>query len=265
LCAVNFLNMFCLISGNMRKLILLFILLLASAVLAEIDIQIEGQKVLIQNIGSDVYTDPVSIKLVSKDKELNIERETNIEPGETITLDLGGEVYTGVYDLYVNDNLFASGLSIDGKQSLSNKIGVQYLYAFFGIVAAILVFLVITRRKRYINFLIRRRNKQKQLEQIYVQADPEKKYVQEFRDRMVETKRPEYKSMPTYTASKPIPGFREMREKYNTQKAGAKFNIKDLKPNEEHLNKFREESSFLKKSRKRFDGTYKKDPDEDRS
>src|SRR3989344_4414356 len=91
--------MFCLISGNMRKLILLFILLLASAVLAEIDIQIEGQKVLIQNIGSDVYTDPVSIKLVSKDKELNIERETNIEPGETITLDLGGEVYTGVYDL----------------------------------------------------------------------------------------------------------------------------------------------------------------------
>ena len=78
----------------MRKLILLFILLLASAVLAEIDIQIEGQKVLIQNIGSDVYTDPVSIKLVSKDKELNIERETNIEPGETITLEseIGDEV-----------------------------------------------------------------------------------------------------------------------------------------------------------------------------
>ena len=75
----------------MRKLILLFILLLASAVLAEIDIQIEGQKVLIQNIGSDVYTDPVSIKLVSKDKELNIERKLRKEVSSLLFTEDGDE------------------------------------------------------------------------------------------------------------------------------------------------------------------------------
>ena len=94
------------------------------------------------------------------------------------------------------------------------------------------------------------RKRQNRLDQIYTQADPEKKYVNEFRERMIN--KPPIGSYSS--SSKPItfPKITSYRESLMKDKVKMPKYSK-LRFSDDSLSKFRENSSFLRRARERED------------
>lgn len=240
----------------MLKRLFIILLLLSALVYAELDIQVDGQIITLKNLDSDQYNQSITIKLKSNENEIIIIRDTELSPGEEIEVDFSQEVYGGTYDLYVDENLVKPGFIVEGKKNIFYSLDYKYVFFVLGVIGLVLLYLILTRRSRYIKRMKYKRET-RQLDQIYTQADPEKKYVQEFRDRMVEKSNEKHKFMPEYSVKKSTVPTRQTYYQSSSGIKGKTPTAGKLRLSSEDLEKFRNQSSFLKRSKLREQGSYK--------
>ena len=98
----------------------------------DIDINLEGETVVIKNIGNVKYEDETTIILESQGKKYMITKKLSLDPGETTTVDLSKEVPYGIYsitgagvaieDVTIHDNRPLHKKTIDGVKTITGSI-----------------------------------------------------------------------------------------------------------------------------------------------
>ena len=83
----------------------------------DIDVQLEGNLVIIKNIGNVVYKDATTIVLESEDNKYILNRKLNLKPGEVLEIDLSKEVKEDVYDISIPTSKDGSRVIEDAKIS----------------------------------------------------------------------------------------------------------------------------------------------------
>lgn len=89
-----------------------------------IDVGLDGQDLVIENIGNVPYNEPLDITVNYEGGSYSIEKRTKLNPGETFNVDLSKEVPSGAYDVNVRNtgDLFEE-VSIEDSRSGGEKVG----------------------------------------------------------------------------------------------------------------------------------------------
>jgi len=113
---------------------------------------LEGNKLVIRNIGNVDYDGPIEIELNRENgEEFRIIKETSLKPNQTIIIDLDSEVPTGSYDVKVGGNLITGNVVLEGSaiENLKENSTAGYFALVF--VFLFLIFVVITKGRRGFN------------------------------------------------------------------------------------------------------------------
>jgi len=113
-------------------------------------VRLEGDKLIIRNIGNVDYDEPVEISLEGDDgEEFKIIKDTLLKPNQTIIVDLNHEAPGGNYDVSVGGNLITGNVILEGSgiENLKKNYTAGYFALVF--VFLFLIFIVVSKgRKR---------------------------------------------------------------------------------------------------------------------
>ena len=103
----------------------------------EIEMNLEGQSVLVTNVGNTDYDKTIEVQLNKEDKNYVVLKKVNLKPGETQIIELSKEVPEGAYDVVLpikdggneglaaetaeEDTALISGVEIDDERSTLTK------------------------------------------------------------------------------------------------------------------------------------------------
>ncbi len=191
----------------------------------ELSYKVEGQKLTVTNVGNVAFNDVLNVDLDGISASSTLNKKVYLEPGESMDIDLGREVNTGIYKVTINNKLF-DNVKIEGRSLIEYKGNLNLLFII--IVLLILGFLLLKKRKftfsRLKRFFIREKKE-------YFSMDELNKLAQ----------------------NKIWEGEKFIKKQ--TQNIAAKENkmFKDyvtIKPSEEKLDNYRKGSSYLKRREK---------------
>ncbi len=115
----------------------------------EKEIKMEGNKLIIRNIGNVDYEDPIQINMKSENgEEFEVIKRTLLKPNQTIIVDLNDEVPTGKYGVKVGGSLITGNVVLEGSgfENLKQNTTAGYFALVF--VFLFLIFIVVTKGRR---------------------------------------------------------------------------------------------------------------------
>ena len=80
----------------------------------EISYKIEGQMLVATNVGNVAFDDILDVDLDGVTASSSISKKIFLAPGESISIDLGKEVTTGIYKVTINNKLF-DNVKVEGR------------------------------------------------------------------------------------------------------------------------------------------------------
>ncbi|MDO8628776.1 MAG: hypothetical protein Q7R56_03405 [Nanoarchaeota archaeon] len=101
----------------------------------QLDYQLEGNTIIITNIGNVPYKEPVKVTLQGYEQPINIVKDINLAVGESETINLKTGTPTGAYSVNVGDKTF-NGVNIEGQPRK------DYSWVYYAILA-LLVFVLL--------------------------------------------------------------------------------------------------------------------------
>ncbi|MDO8556395.1 MAG: hypothetical protein Q7R96_04460 [Nanoarchaeota archaeon] len=101
----------------------------------QLDYKLEGNSLIVTNIGNVPYKEPVKITMQGFERPVNVVRNLNLEVNESETIDLGEGTPTGAYSVSVGEKTFAN-VPITGHEKK------DYSWAYY-VILALLVFTLV--------------------------------------------------------------------------------------------------------------------------
>lgn len=108
-----------------------------------LDYVLDGQVLVVTNVGNIPYEGPLQVEMESADKTSSISRKLNLGVGQEERIDLGIDKITGEYDVTVNDKIF-DDVQIIGVEKRSYLLNVIYV-----VLGLIILYLLITLFKNF--------------------------------------------------------------------------------------------------------------------
>lgn len=196
---------------------------------------IEGQTLVITNNGNVRVDETIIVRLDGVSESSTVTKKIQLDPGESISFDLGKEVKTGIYKVLINGKLF-DNVKIEGRGGVSIDKNSNFLIV--AVVLVILGILVLLKKHKFnfknifkFNFKKKERNVES-----YV-SDLKKVVYDKFeqKENMLKKELQNFKI-------KPERSYRDYIE---------------IKPKKVDLDSFRKSSSYLKRRQKEKDSEFK--------
>ncbi len=197
----------------------------------EISYKIEGQMLIVTNIGNVAYDDILDLDLDGVSETASFNEKIYLEPGESESIDLGKDVNTGIYKATINNKLF-DNVRIEGRKFGDYGKNLNLIFVFI----VLLVLGILLYMKKGIKLpSLGKFFKKERKEFSYI--DDVKKVLHE---KMEQKERFVKKEMQHLKTKENV--FKE----YIT-----------IKPRDEKLNDYRQKSSYLKRREKEKGGEFK--------
>ncbi len=101
----------------------------------KLDYSLDGQMLVVKNVGNIPYEGPLQVEMESLDKTSSISKTINLGVGQEISLDLGEDRTTGTYDISVNGEVFES------IEVLGVKRTNYFLWMVYGLLTLVIIYL----------------------------------------------------------------------------------------------------------------------------
>jgi len=110
----------------------------------------EGDKLIIRNIGNVDYDEPIEVALKGGDgEEFKVIKKTSLKPNQTIVIDLNEEVPGGEYEVKVGGSLLTGNVILEGSTIANLKENTTVGYFALVFVFLFLIFVIVGKgRKR---------------------------------------------------------------------------------------------------------------------
>jgi hypothetical protein len=115
-------------------------------VLERLEFAVDNGYLIVKNAGNTVFNQPLKITLDGLGKESTIIEKVKLDIGEADRINLMKGTATGTYKVIVQDQVFEN-VQIEGKSVLKITL---VLYVLLGIVILMLLYMISTRRKRFV-------------------------------------------------------------------------------------------------------------------
>ncbi|MBT5215401.1 hypothetical protein HOM13_01555 [Candidatus Woesearchaeota archaeon] len=116
-----------------------------------LDYTLDGQVLVVTNVGNIPYEGPLQVEMGSTDKTSSISRNLNLGVGQVERIDLGIDKVTGEYDVTVNDKIF-DDVSIIGVEKKSYLLNVAYVLLGLIIIYLLIVLLKSVKGRKRVRF-----------------------------------------------------------------------------------------------------------------
>ncbi len=197
----------------------------------EISYKVEGQMLVVTNVGNVDFDDVLNINLDGITSSSSMSKKIFLEPGESTSIDLGREVTTGIYKVTINDKLF-DNVKIEGRSLVGYRENMNLVF----ILVVVLVLGILLYLKKGFKLNLRKYFK-KEKRDFSGYVDDVRKVLHE---KMEQKERFVKKEM------------QHLKPKENMFKGYI-----TIKPREDKLNEYRQKSSYLKKREKEKTEHYK--------
>ena len=191
----------------------------------DINYKVEGQMLVVTNIGNVAFDDILNINLDGVTSSSSISKKVFLDLGESMSIDFGKEVTTGIYKVTINDKLF-DNVKIEGRSLIDYRENINLIF----VLLVILVLGVLLYKKRGGFKFDLKKYFRKERKEFTGYVDDIGKVLH---DKMEQKERFVKKEM------------QHLRPKLNTF-----TEYITIKPREDKLNEYKQKSSYLKKREK---------------